>query len=78
MATVENKANIEDLKALVEELNAASKSAIVLPRSVVVDQNFCTISDVKAVNADVVEAVEAVSAFEAPEAKELCFPIVRF
>lgn len=78
MATVENKANIEDLKVLVEELNAASKSAIVLPRSVVVDQNFCTISDVKAVNADVVEAVEAVSAFEAPEAKELCFPIVRF
>ena len=37
-ATVENKGNIEDLKALVEEINSASKS-FVLPESVVVNPN---------------------------------------
>jgi hypothetical protein len=35
IATAENKGNIEDLKALVEEINSASKSSIALPKSLV-------------------------------------------
>lgn len=76
-ATVENKGNIDDLKALVEELNAASKSALALPRSIVVDDEFCTISNVQAIEAEVVEAAPAATA-QTVEAKEFSFPIVRF
>ena len=76
-ATVENKGNIDDLKALVEEINAASKSALALPRSIVVDDEFCTISNVQAIEAEVVEAAPAATA-QTVEAKEFSFPIVRF
>lgn len=76
-ATVENKGNIDDLKTLVEELNAASKSALALPRSIVVDDEFCTISNVQAIEAEVVEAAPAATA-QTVEAKEFSFPIVRF
>ena len=76
-ATVENKGNIDDLKALVEELNAASKSALALPRSIVVDEEFCTISNVQAIEAEVVEAAPAATA-QTVEAKEFSFPILYF
>lgn len=76
-ATVENKGNIDDLKALVEELNAASKSALALPRSIVVDDEFCTISNVQAIEAEVVEAAPAATA-QTVEAKEFSFPILYF
>ena len=78
-ATVENKGNIDDLKALVEELDAASKSSFSLPKSLVVEEQSIHIINAKPVNAQVVEAAEVDSpVFEAPKAKELCFPIVRF
>ena len=78
-ATVENKGNIDDLKALVEELNAASKSSFSLPKSLVVEEQSSHIINAKPVNAQVVEAAEVDSpVFEAPKAQELCFPIVRF
>ncbi|MBR4843914.1 MAG: hypothetical protein IKV06_03270 [Alistipes sp.] len=75
MATVENKGNIEELAALVAELNA-SKSALALPRSLVVEQSFCTISNAQSVNAEVAEVVAPVA--ESASANELSFPIVRF
>ena len=79
MATVENKGNIEELAALVAELNAASKSALALPRSLVVEQSFCTISNAQPVNAGVAEAAEVVApVVETADANELRFPIVRF
>ena len=37
-ATAEEKGNIEDLKALVDELNAAEKSSLAMPKSLVVDE----------------------------------------
>jgi alanyl-tRNA synthetase len=63
--------------ALVEELNAASKSALALPRSIVVDDEFCTISNVQAIEAEVVEAAPAATA-QTVEAKEFSFPILYF
>ena len=48
MPTAENKGNIDDLKALVAELNAASgKSSFVLPESLVIGESGIVISDIK-------------------------------
>ncbi len=71
-ATVENKGNIEDLKALVNELNAASKS-IALPKSLVFDYNVGVTLDAKAVEAEV--AAPAVKAeVAAPATKSVVKP----
>ncbi len=67
MPTAENKGDIADLKALVDELNAASQS-FVLPESVVIGENQgITISNVTLVN-EVVEAVEPVAEVKAEAA----------
>jgi hypothetical protein len=52
IATAENKGNIEDLKALVEEINAASKSSFARPQSVVINENAGLKLDVKAVDVE--------------------------
>ena len=40
MATVENKGDVAELKALVDELNAASKSSLALPKSLVFGESM--------------------------------------
>ena len=62
MATAENKGNIEDLKALVEEVNAAKKSAFSLPQSMVIGENTGMTLEVKAIEAPVAEAKAEVKA----------------
>lgn len=67
MPTAENKGDIADLKALVDELNAASKS-FVLPESLVIGEDKgITISNVTLAN-EVVEAVEPVAEVKAEAA----------
>ena len=67
MPTAENKGDIADLKALVDELNAASKS-FVLPESLVIGETkSITISNVTLAN-EVVEAVEPVAEVKAEAA----------
>ena len=67
MPTAENKGDIADLKALVDELNAASKS-FVLPESLVIGEaKGITISNVTLAN-EVVEAVEPVAEVKAEAA----------
>ena len=62
IATAENKGNIEDLKALVEEINAAEKSAFSLPQSMVIGENAGMTLEVKAIEAPVAEAKAEVKA----------------
>ena len=71
MATAENKGNIEDLKALVEEINAASKS-YVLPASVVISEDAGMQFEVKSLEAElpVAEVKAEVSAPAAPVVKK--------
>ena len=67
MPTAENKGDIAELKALVDELNAASKS-FVLPESLVIGEaKGITISNVTLAN-EVVEAVEPVAEVKAEAA----------
>ena len=67
LPTAENKGDIADLKALVDELNAASKS-FVLPESLVIGETKgITISNVTLAN-EVVEAVEPVAEVKAEAA----------
>ncbi|MBQ6940895.1 MAG: hypothetical protein IJN51_06325 [Alistipes sp.] len=67
MPTAENKGDIADLKALVDELNAASKS-FVLPESLVIGEDKgIIISNVTLAN-EVVEAVEPVAEVKAEAA----------
>ena len=67
MPTAENKGDIEELKALVNELNAASKS-FALPESLVIGEDKgITISNVTLAN-EVVEAVEPVAEVKAEAA----------
>ena len=67
MPTAENKGDIADLKALVDELNAASKS-FVLPESLVIGEaKGIIISNVTLAN-EVVEAVEPVAEVKAEAA----------
>ena len=67
MPTAENKGDIEELKALVNELNAASKS-FTLPESLVIGEDKgITISNVTLAN-EVVEAVEPVAEVKAEAA----------
>ena len=40
MATVENKGDVAELKALVDKLNAASKSSFALPKSLVFGEGY--------------------------------------
>lgn len=70
-ATVENKGNIEDLKALVNEINAASKS-YVLPASVVISEDAAMQFEVKSLEAElpVAEVKAEVSAPAAPAVKK--------
>ena len=67
MATAENKGNIEDLKALVEEINAASKS-YALPASVVIREDAGMQFEAKSVEVElpVAEVKAEVSAPAAP------------
>lgn len=71
MATAENKGNIEDLKALVNEINAASKS-YVLPASVVISEDAGMQFEVKSLEAElpVAEVKAEVSAPAAPVVKK--------
>ena len=71
MATAENKGNIEDLKALVEEINAASKS-YALPASVVIREDAGMQFEVKSVEVElpVAEVKAEVSAPAAPAVKK--------
>lgn len=71
IATAENKGNIEDLKALVEEINAASKS-YVLPASVVISENAGMQFEVKSLEIElpVAEVKAEVSAPAAPVVKK--------
>ena len=71
MATAENKGNIEDLKALVEELNAASKS-YALPASVVIREDAGMQFEAKSVEVElpVAEVKAEVSAPAAPAVKK--------
>ena len=63
IATAENKGNIEDLKTLVNEINAAAgKSAFSLPQSMVIGENAGMTLDVKAIEAPVAEAKAEVKA----------------
>lgn len=62
IATAENKGNIEDLKTLVNEINAAGKSAYSLPQSMVIGENAGMTLDVKAIEAPVAEAKAEVKA----------------
>ena len=62
IATAENKGNIEDLKALVEEVDAAKKSAFSLPQSMVIGENAGMTLEVKAIEAPVAEAKAEVKA----------------
>ena len=62
MATAENKGNIEDLKALVNEINAAEKSAFSLPQSMVIGENAGMTLEVNALEAPVAEAKAEVKA----------------
>ena len=67
MPTAENKGDVEELKALVNELNAASKS-FTLPESLVIGEDKgITISNVTLAN-EVVEAVEPVAEVKAEAA----------
>ena len=67
MPTAENKGDVEELKALVNELNAASKS-FTLPESLVIGEaKGITISNVTLAN-EVVEAVEPVAEVKAEAA----------
>ena len=67
MPTAENKGDIADLKALVDELNAASKS-FVLPESLVIGEDKgIIISNVTLAN-EVVEAVEPIAEVKAEAA----------
>ena len=71
MATAENKGNIEDLKALVEEINAASKS-YALPASVVIREDAGMQFEAKSVEVElpVAEVKAEVSAPAAPAVKK--------
>ena len=71
MATAENKGNIEDLKALVEEINAASKS-YALPASVVIREDAGMQFEAKSVEVElpVAEVKAEVSAPAAPVVKK--------
>ena len=71
MATAENKGNIEDLKALVEEVNAASKS-YALPASVVIREDAGMQFEAKSVEVElpVAEVKAEVSAPAAPAVKK--------
>lgn len=71
MATAENKGNIEDLKSLVAEINAASKS-YVLPASVVISENAGMQFEVKSLETElpVAEVKAEVSAPAAPVVKK--------
>ena len=71
MATAENKGNIEDLKALVNEINAASKS-YVLPASVVISEDAGMQFEVKSLETElpVAEVKAEVSAPAAPVVKK--------
>ncbi len=67
MPTAENKGDVEELKALVDELNAASQS-FTLPESLVIGEDKgITISNVTLAN-EVVEAVEPVAEVKAEAA----------
>lgn len=72
-ATAENKQDIEELRALVNELNAASKSSFSLPESVVIGEGIqfvATSLEVEVPVAEVkAEAKVAVPAIEANEVK---------
>ena len=52
IATAENKGDIEDLKRLVDEIKAASKSSFARPQSVVINENAGLKLDVKAVDVE--------------------------
>ena len=71
MATAENKGNIEDLKALVEEINAASKS-YALPASVVIREDASMQFEAKSVEVElpVAEVKAEISAPAAPAVKK--------
>lgn len=71
MATAENKGNIEDLKALVEEINAASKS-YALPASVVIREDAGMQFEAKSVEVElpVAEVKAEVLAPAAPAVKK--------
>ena len=71
MATAENKGNIEDLKALVEEINDASKS-YALPASVVIREDAGMQFEAKSVEVElpVAEVKAEVSAPAAPVVKK--------
>jgi hypothetical protein len=62
IATAENKGNIEDLKALVEQIDPAEKSAFSLPQSMVIGENAGMTLEVKAIEAPVAEAKAEVKA----------------
>lgn len=67
MPTVENKGDIADLKALVDELNAASKSFVLPEPLVLAPAQGITISNVTLAN-EVVETVEPVAEVKAEAA----------
>ena len=67
MPTAENKGDIADLKALVDELNAASKSFVLPEPLVLAPAQGITISNVTLAN-EVVEAVEPVAEVKAEAA----------
>ena len=67
MPTVENKGDIADLKALVDELNAASKSFVLPEPLVLAPAKGITISNVTLAN-EVVETVEPVAEVKAEAA----------
>lgn len=72
-ATVENKGNIEDLKTLVAELNAAEKSAIALPASVVIAKESGISLDVKSL--ETVASVAPVAEVKAEVAAPAVAPV---
>lgn len=63
MPTAENKGNIEDLKALVDELNAAAKQSFALPHSILMNEGI-TLSEGTPV-AGVVETIAPVAEVKA-------------
>ena len=78
IATVENKGNIDDLKALVEEINSASKSSFALPQSMVIgERSNATLSNFQFVGVQEAAMPEVeVAAAVAPEAET--FPVTKF
>lgn len=78
IATAENKGNIEDLKALVEEVNSASKSSFALPQSMVIgERSNATLSNFQFVGVQEAAMPEVeVAAAVAPEAET--FPVTKF